>query len=200
MNDDVFCDDFFQQVTITAVDEDEVSDEEKRSLSDKLTDFLFSHTLIPRNSFVKINEPFLRLFHLGSETDAAERVFDALSEFSKITGKSFFIDYFFAEDYLAGGTFIELGEVYFHSEVVVDGERKVNDTENRDFNKEYLNAQKDYLAEYKNHTLMDEIDKHDIHTPGYWENFSEADLIAKGFIKKSDVFSALRKNCLTLLK
>ena len=190
--------DFCQKLTITPIDSS-LSDEEKKALSEQLTDFFFHHTLISSSCFIALEKPFTNLFYFGSDRESADRVFDTLASFSLQCGKDFFADYYYAEDYLAGRTFIEFGEASFHSEVIIKGKRKVGDLKNPDFNKSYIHALKDYLVERNNKALLDEIDSHDIHSIGYWEGFSEQELKDKGFIPTEKIKSLLLQNAKKLI-
>lgn len=186
--------DFYDKIKINAVKKlvwnDVIFVEDKaelESLSEKITNHLRLDGVIPFDKKITVGKFFGRAGSYSNSLEyeeAVARLFNTLAEISKEMKTGFIVNYSRQEDFMDGvGVFIQLGEVNFHPEIIIDGIKLLfTSADGIEENLFYLCAYKDYLAPWtRNSTLIGEIKKH-AEDYQYWENFGDEELLKKDFV------------------
>ena len=202
--------DFCVRIKITAVKKlvwNEVvfeEDQEKLDeLSAKITNALRLKRVIPYDSEIAVGKTFKRAYifvdSLGYICRMFEKLCKNLSKISEETKYGFIVNFSLQENYFEDGlgNFMQLGEINFHPEIILDGKMllatSLNDIEAP---LSYLNPYKDYLAPLiPKSDLTNEVWTHST-DDSYWLKLAEEEFLNKGFVH----FAQVEKNvCLSMI-
>ncbi len=200
-------DDFYQMLKITPVIKltwNEVIFLEDKTelsiLSEKITKSFFEKGIIERGEKVEVGEANYNINLIENHKITAEEIFTALEEFSKQNGIGFIVNHRVQEDYFDFGLFLQLGDVHFHPEVILDGKRLVNDFQNKNLNRFCFDLIHGFLVDcaQSDKTLVEEVKAHR-EGLDYWAQFSDEELIKKGLVSYEQIEKTICNGMLVFL-
>ena len=203
----VYQDDFICVVKITAVKKlvwNEVlfvdDKAELDALSQKITELFFKKGIIEKDEAINLAKKNHNINLIGSHKDTAEEIFTALEEFSKESGLGFIVNFICQEDFMGSGLFIQLGDVNFHPELILDGRRLINDFPGVNLNRSYFDLLYGLMVNCSKNdkTLVNEVLSHR-EGLDYWAQFSEEELVKKGLVYHDEAENLICKNMLDFL-
>ena len=181
---------FFQTLKIIAVKKlvwDEVvfveDDAEIEKLSQLITKAFFQNELLEKNESVTVGKECHNINLIEDHNKTAETIFNTLSDVSKQTGLGFIINFSSQTDFLGSGLMIPLGDLHFHSELIMDGKRLSTELSDTNLNRFCFCLNNNLLVDCSNKdkTLVNEVLAHK-EGLDYWAKFSYEELLAKGLV------------------
>lgn len=170
------------------------------ALSAKITELFFKRGIIEKYESIRLSQRNRNINLIGNHQDTAEEIFTALEDFSKESGLGFIVNFICQEDFMANGLFISLGDVHFHPELILDGRRLINDFPDANLNRVYLDIYHDLMVDCstKDKTLVNEVLSHE-EGIDYWRQFSDEELVQKGFVYHDQAEKVICTNMLDSL-
>lgn len=170
------------------------------ALSEKITELFFKRGIIEKEEVVRLSQRNRNINLIGDHQDTAEEIFSALEDFSKESGLGFIVNFSCQEDFMENGLFISLGDVHFHPELILDGRRLINDFPDANLNRVYLDIYHGLMVDCstKDKTLVNEVLSHG-EGIDYWLQFSDEELVKKGFVYHDQTEKLICKNMLDSL-
>ena len=197
-------DDFICVVKITAVKKLVLNEVifvddmlELDALSAKITELFFKRGIIEKDESIRFSQRNRNINLIGNHQDTAEEIFTALEDFSKESGLGFIVNFSCQEDFMGNGLFISLGDVHFHPELILDGRRLINDFPDANLNRVYLDIYHDLMVDCstKDKTLVNKVLSHG-EGIDYWLQFSDKELVKKGFVYRDQAEKLICTNML----